>query len=164
MSGICIPGHSNSSPGLYGLPGGVTSTRWCALSAARRITFVYSGILDLFAANEEKKPNKNKSPLYKISKEHADVPRTRHLMGINYACLRARRRHRALFKINTASGCVRREVGNGELRPSLPDQRPRRAGLKLASAFLRCRSSAHTVEKGAQEREKRKKKTPVGAL
>lgn len=34
------------------------------------------------------------------------------------------RRHKALFKINTASGSLRREVGNGKLQPSLLDQRP----------------------------------------
>lgn len=145
------------------------------LAAGRRIASL--GPFCLFRQSrpfpgERKNKNKNKSPLYKISKEHAGVPRPGHLMGINYACLRARRRHKALFKINTASGCVRREVGNAELRPSLPpslpDQRPCwRAGSEACFCNSSappintgCRSLARTVEKkGARE-----KRNPAGAL
>lgn len=122
--------------------------------------------ISTFSRQTEKKQKQR--PLYKISKEHADVPRPRHLMGINYACLRARRRHKALFKINTASGCVRREAGNAELRPSLPpslpDQRPRRAGLKLASAFQRAADQHGPPEFGSHggKRRRKKKKKPCG--
>lgn len=72
------------------------------------------------------------TPLYKISKKACRHSSARHLMGINYACFfccccffPGVRRHKALFKINTASGSLCREVGNDELQPSLPDQRPR---------------------------------------